>query len=861
MKLSIKIPIFIFIWTIISLTILVFSFSMLTKSTMQKTIGENSVMLVEETLDKIDRDIYNKIERWQTFGDPSLPGTLIKSNQEFAELDNIQNYIDEKDKEWTSVSKEEITPFMNDLINNELSKELRKRAKTYKEKYGFRIFAEVFLANKYGANAAQTGKTTDYYQADEEWWQIAKQDGLYVGDVEYDRSAAIYSTDIGIRIDDEKGNFSGVMKVILNIEEVINIIKELKPVGIYKTYKTTEFKLLTGDGRVIYSTEEFKFLEDFSDELSFIFQEKERVHYFIAAGDQPGESEELVAHAHSKGYKNYQGLGWILVIEHETEEIFAPITAITFKIGLLIILTFGLAASLAMFFVTRLITKPISNLTRTAQTISEGDLSTRAEVKSNDEIGQLAKNFNQMTDKLVQALQRQKEYAAERVAKIVPILQKISMGDFSGKLKIPEKEDEFTELLVALDLMIDDLKETEKVRREAEETRIAITVERARTEEAKKAEMILREEKNKLRKYFDTAGVIILVLSPEKKVLLINKKGSEILRYKGREIIGKDWLAGFIPEKNRAEVRNVFERLVDKRMDHAEYFESPVLIKNGGEKTIAWHNALLKDEQGKVQAILSVGGDITELKRAKITIEQLKELNRMKDDFLNIATHELKTPLTSIVGLSEIISTQEPSLLPKNQKYIDIIHDEGNKLSHIIKRILTVTRFESGKEIVQFEPIDLTVFIPMLLPSLKVLAKKKKSRIVTKLEKKNIVVRSDKEKISQVIYNFVDNAVKYGPEGQTITVSITKPEKGQVKIAVIDQGPGISPGLQKRLFTKFSQLEPSLTRSQEGTGLGLYICKLIVDKLGGKIGVKSLLGKGSTFYFTLPIRKKSNNLK
>jgi len=377
--------------------------------------------------------------------------------------------------------------------------------------------------------------------------------------------------------------------------------------------------------------------------------------------------------------------------------------------------------------------------------------------------------------------------------------------------------------------------------------------------ERKKAERALLEEKNKLQTYLDVAGIIILILSAKNKVLFINKKGSELLGYKGMEILGKDWFTNFIPEKNRVETKDVFGKLINEERNRTEYFESSVSTKGGEERIITWHNVLLKDEQGKPQAVLVTGADITELKEAKLTIEQLRALDKMKDDFLNIAAHELRTPLTSIIGLSEIIKEQKPSLAPPYPKYINIICNESIRLGHIIKRMLTVTRFESGRETVRVEPFNLVTFVPSLLPNLNILAKKKKSRIVTNIEKKNIVIRSDKEKISQVIYNFVDNAIKYGPEAQTIVISATKPEKDWVKIEVTDQGPGIPPSLQKRLFTQFSQLEFSLSRSQEGTGLGLYICKLIVDMLGGKIGVKSVLGKGSTFYFTLPTKKTSKS--
>ncbi len=370
------------------------------QKTLQKTIGENSVTLAVETLDKIDRGIHNRIEVFCSYcKDLILQEATIKSNQEFQKLDNIQDYIDKKDKEWRAAGKEEITPFMQELINDRLSEELREKIEFYEEDHGYKVFGEIFVTNKYGANAAQTGKTTDYRQDDEEWWQRAEEDGLYIADVEYDRSAKVYSTDIGIRIDDENGNFSGVIKVVLNIEEVVNIIKEVEASA---KYKTTQFKLLTKDGKLIYSTEDFEFFEDFSNELLSRFHKErpeEHLDYFIAEGDKPGEGDELFARAHSKGYKDYQGLGWILVIEHTTEEIFAPVAQLRNR---LVIISLGVTvlAILMGFFISRAFSNPLMKLRDAAIEIGKGNLEARIEVKSNDEIGELASSFSNMSGKL-----------------------------------------------------------------------------------------------------------------------------------------------------------------------------------------------------------------------------------------------------------------------------------------------------------------------------------------------------------------------------------------------------------------------------------------------------------------------------
>ncbi len=170
---------------------------------LQKAIGNNSVMLAQETLDKIDREIYHTIEEFQIYSkDLILQKAVAKSNREFEKLENVQEYIDKKDREWVSAQKGTTTPLMQELMNNELSKELRERPEFFQKCYGYKILGEVFVTNSYGANVGLTGKTSDYKQDDEEWWQKAREDGLCVVDVEYDESAGVYSTDIAIRIDD-----------------------------------------------------------------------------------------------------------------------------------------------------------------------------------------------------------------------------------------------------------------------------------------------------------------------------------------------------------------------------------------------------------------------------------------------------------------------------------------------------------------------------------------------------------------------------------------------------------------------------------------------------------------------------------
>ena len=187
------------------------------------------------------------------------------------------------------------------------------------------------------------------------------------------------------------------MKVVLNIEEVINIIKEVEAAI---EYETTEFKLITKDGKLIYSTEDFEFLEDVShNKLLSCFRKEDHFEYLTAEGDRPGEGYELFAHAHSKGYRDYKGLGWILLVEHETEEIFAPVAKLRNTL-LLISLGVTIFAIIVALFISHFISTPITKLRDSAAEIGAGNFDINIEIKSNDEIGQLGASFKKMAEDL-----------------------------------------------------------------------------------------------------------------------------------------------------------------------------------------------------------------------------------------------------------------------------------------------------------------------------------------------------------------------------------------------------------------------------------------------------------------------------
>ena len=381
--------------TVILLILIVAYYSLnVNQKALQRAIGEESRTLTVNIMESIDKDVYFRIETFLEHSrDFLFLQALSKSNREFEGLDDIQKYIDEKDQEWISTPKEVLTDFMRNLLASDLSMELRRMINFYQERYGYNVFSEIFVTNEYGAVASLTGKTSDYRQDDERWWQEAQKNGLYIEDVEYDESSDVYSIACGIRIDDAAGDFLGVIKVILNIEEVINILKQAENNA---KYKSTKFRLITKDGKLIYSTEEYKFLEDVAGLLEPLIK-TQHIGYFIK--HETDEGDMLFAHSRSKGFQDYGGLGWFLTVEHSAEEIFA--TALKLRNNILIILLIAAVLSILLsFFMSNRISSTITRLRDATVKIGEGDLDAQIDISSNDEIGQLAVSFKEMAEHL-----------------------------------------------------------------------------------------------------------------------------------------------------------------------------------------------------------------------------------------------------------------------------------------------------------------------------------------------------------------------------------------------------------------------------------------------------------------------------
>lgn len=365
------------------------------QKSLEESVGRSSVFLAEEMIKRMDQNIHLKIEELQKHTrHVLLQSALSESNARFEKLDSIEDYITQKKEEWTSQPKDEMTPFMEELIESDLSYSLRREfIGFYEKKYGYKVFAEVLVTNKYGANVAQTGITSRYRQDDEEWWEIAKEKDSYTSDIIYDESAGTHGLRIAVGIDDEDQNFVGVIEAIVAPTEI------LRGAEIFtKKYETTEIQLLTQDGALIYATKPFKFLEDVGDE-DFFKKVQGEGGFFIG---KEGGREKLFSYSRSKGYRDFEGLEWILLVSHDTGEVLGPTFILRNRILASSLILMGASVLIALLF-SRSIAKPVTKLRDGALEIAEGNLNKKVEVKSKDEVGELSTAFNEMTSKLQQS--------------------------------------------------------------------------------------------------------------------------------------------------------------------------------------------------------------------------------------------------------------------------------------------------------------------------------------------------------------------------------------------------------------------------------------------------------------------------
>lgn len=246
---------------------------------------------------------------------------------------------------------------------------------------------------------------------------------------------------------------------------------------------------------------------------------------------------------------------------------------------------------------------------------------------------------------------------------------------------------------------------------------------------------------------------------------------------------------------------------------------------------------------GQLEGILLVARDLTDLKR----------IDKVRRDFVVNVSHELRTPIATLRSLAEALLMGGKDDPEVRENFLQAIADETARMGKLIDNLLELTRIESGQKEWRFQEVSVAEIVAQVVERFKLAASQKGLTVKTEIAEK-LKVRTDPDALAQVLFNLVDNAVKYTPKGE-ITVKAEKIEAGdysQVVISVTDTGVGIPTEHLPRIFERFYRVDKARSRQIGGFGLGLSIAKHIAESLGGKITVQSELGKGSTFSIWLP---------
>ncbi|MGA2800913.1 MAG: ATP-binding protein [Verrucomicrobiota bacterium] len=286
----------------------------------------------------------------------------------------------------------------------------------------------------------------------------------------------------------------------------------------------------------------------------------------------------------------------------------------------------------------------------------------------------------------------------------------------------------------------------------------------------------------------------------------------------------------------RHEVSDLLERLGGE----SNVLDYEMKLPGLEERWLQINAAVIHGSDGRRLGAILVFHDLT----------RLKQLERTREEFVANVSHELRTPLSLIKGYAETLLDNARNDPEITERFLKIIERNTQRLDLLIQDLLTISSLESGRIKLNLQPVALRPIAEKVLADLKTRTDAKDVKLVNDLPE--LTAMADAHRLEQVFANLVDNAIKYGRAQGTVTVGGEKTNDGKIEVFVQDDGQGIPPEALNRVFERFYRVDKARSREQGGTGLGLSIVKHIVQNHGGKVWVKSELGKGATFFFTLP---------
>ncbi|MDD1673499.1 MAG: ATP-binding protein [Methanomicrobiales archaeon] len=367
-------------------------------------------------------------------------------------------------------------------------------------------------------------------------------------------------------------------------------------------------------------------------------------------------------------------------------------------------------------------------------------------------------------------------------------------------------------------------------------------------EEHSKTDMALRETGQYLDNLIKYANAPIIVWDPQLRITRFNKAFEELTGREASEAIGQS-LEFLFPKEKTNTAMDLVRKTMGGELWHV--VEIPILHADGTVKTVLWNSATLYENDGKtVRSVIAQGQDITERRQAEEEVQEhmanLKRSNEDLERFAYIASHDLQEPLRNVVSFSQLLSRRYAGKLdPDADEFISYIVEGGKRMQSLISDLLDYSRVNTRAK--PFEPTNCEDVVEKVMQNLFFVIQESNATIETTPLP---VLNADPTQLEMVFQNLISNAIKFRRDEPPF-IHISAERSGDIwTFAVRDNGIGIDPAFQERIFEIFQRLH---TRDKyPGTGVGLAIVKKIIERHGGRIWVESEEGKGSTFYFTLP---------
>ncbi len=388
---------------------------------------------------------------------------------------------------------------------------------------------------------------------------------------------------------------------------------------------------------------------------------------------------------------------------------------------------------------------------------------------------------------------------------------------------------------------------------------VDVTVRIEALEAVARSEAELARERNFSDAVIACAGVLVVVLDAHGRIRRFNNACEQLSGYSADEMHGRFPWGTFLPPENADRIREeAFERVLSGAVPSPASYTNEWVTKRGERRLIEWTNTIIGNPNEPGTHMVSIGVDVTDRKfveeklanalrdqveqrtqALRLAKEEAERANRAKSDFLAHMSHELRTPLNAILGFAQVLQHR---LSSDDRQPVDEIVGAGQHLRALIEDLLDLSQVESGRLSMGIETIRLADLVQEALGFLG-----PEAVLETRMPP-DITVRADRRRLLQALLNLLSNAVKFGRQGGRVLV-VGEPLGDWVRTSVRDEGPGIGPEGQARLFRPFERLEGS---TAGGTGIGLALSKRLVEAMGGRIGLESQRGAGSTFWIDLP---------